>query len=172
MLRNEASQKRFFTSLRFIQNDKSSPYFIQNDKKFVQNLIKLCSEFLFYNVILSCWGTKHLKKRFFTSLRFIQNDKSSSYFIQNDRRFLQKLIKLCNKFLFYNVILSCWGTKHLKKRFFTSLRFVQNDKSSPCFVQNDKNKKNYFIWYSSSLRYKVAIPISSNLAASALLPLV
>ena len=54
MLRNEASQKRFFTSLRFVQNDKSSPYFIQNDKRFVQNLIKLCNEFLFYNLIVSC----------------------------------------------------------------------------------------------------------------------
>ena len=33
MLRNEASQKRFFTSLRFVQNDKSSPCFVQNDKR-------------------------------------------------------------------------------------------------------------------------------------------
>ena len=118
MLRNEASQKRFFTSLRFVQNDKSSPYFIQNDKRFVQNLIKLCSEFLLYNLILSCWGTKNLslkKRRFFTSLRFVQNDKSSPYFIQNDKRFVQNLIKLCSEFLFYNLILSCWGTKHLKR---------------------------------------------------------
>ena len=75
--------------------------------------IKWCNEFLLYNLILSCWGTKHLKKRFFTSLRFVQNDKSSPYFIQNDKRFVQNLIKLCNKFLFYNLILSCWGTKHL-----------------------------------------------------------
>ena len=44
MLRNEASQKRFFTSLRFVQNDR----------RFLQKLIKLCNEFLFYNVILSC----------------------------------------------------------------------------------------------------------------------
>ena len=54
MLRNEASQKRFFTSLRFVQNDKSSPYFIQNDRRFLQKLIKLCNEFWFYTVILSC----------------------------------------------------------------------------------------------------------------------
>ena len=44
MLRNEASQKRFFTSLRFIQNDR----------RFLQNLIKLCNGFLLYNLILSC----------------------------------------------------------------------------------------------------------------------
>ena len=39
MLKNEASQKEIlhFTSLRFVQNDKSSPYFIQNDRRFVQN---------------------------------------------------------------------------------------------------------------------------------------
>ena len=111
--RTKHLKKRFFTSLRCVSFRMTKVHLISFRMTEDLYKIKWCNEFLLYNLILSCWGTKHLKKRFFTSLRFVQNDKSSPYFIQNDKRFVQNLIKLCSEFLFYNVILSCWGTKHL-----------------------------------------------------------